>query len=77
MSKKIGIARPSKGTVVKWIPSVADGYGFIKPDGEAHDIYLQAYDVKSGKIVEGARVEFWRTPSKIRGRYHAANVRVL
>lgn len=75
---KAKVTPPSKGTVVKWMPDVADGYGFIKPDGEACDIYVQAYDVTVGKIFEGARVEFWRTPSKImQGRYHAANVRVL
>jgi cold shock CspA family protein len=78
MSKKIGIARPSRGTVIRWLPNVAAGYGFIKPDGESHDVYLQSYDVTSGKIFEGARVEFWRIPSKIMpGRYHANNVRVI
>jgi cold shock CspA family protein len=76
-------ASRTKGTVVKWIPSQAwarkpDGYGFIKPDAEAHDVYLSSGDVVEGKIFEGARVEFARRRSKIvAGRGHAAAVKVV
>jgi cold shock CspA family protein len=65
-----------RGTVVYWIPSKS--YGFVKPDGEAHDVYVQLSEVTEGKIFQGARVEFSRTKSKItRGRHHAADVRVI
>jgi CspA family cold shock protein len=64
------------GTVKLW--NEDRGFGFIRPDGDGPDVFVHAKNLDgASELVPSQRVEYETEFDRTRGKYHAADVRVI